>query len=156
MTKLSSFSSHSTGTHQMQQSLLQLWGSSESSRWEDGKRFFLLWPKALLGTRAATWTAPWRQLQLRGNECYYYRNLSGEVLLLRMFKTRPGRTVAAAQQKMDGRGASWASSFCRIALLLIGKLRHPRCCKLDVRLSNHRLPSHCSTAPSFFCVLLCW
>lgn len=156
VTEFSSFSPRPTGTHQRQQNLLQWRGSSESSRREDGKRFFLLRPTALLSTGAATWTAPWRQLQLRGNECCYYRNLSREVLLLRMFKTRPDRTVAAAQQKMDGGGTSVASSFCRISLLLIGKLRDPWCCKLDVRLFNHCLPSHCSAAVSFFCALLCW
>lgn len=37
--------------------------------------------------------------------------LSREALLLRMFKTRPVLKVAAAQQKIDGRGSSLASSF---------------------------------------------
>lgn len=68
-----------------------------------------------------------------------------------MFKTRPDRTVAEAQQKMDDIDASLASSFCGISLVLIRKLRPTVLQTKCMRHSNHHYQS---AKPLLHCHLL--
>lgn len=77
--------------------------------------------------------------------------LSREALLLRMFKTRPDLKVAAAQQKIDGRGSSFASSFLWHFTVVNWKVEKLIACKLDVALFNHHLV-HCH--PLLLCFVL--
>lgn len=95
-------------------------------------------------------------------------NSNSEETNATIIETSPGKSSCSGCLKL-GQTEQWQHTtengwqrcflslqlFCRISLLLIGKLRDSGRCKLDVQLFNHRLSSYCSTASSFFCVMLC-
>lgn len=95
-------------------------------------------------------------------------NSNSEETNATIIETSPGKSSCSGCLKL-GQTEQWQHTtengwqrrflslqlFCRISLFLIGKLRDSGHCKLDVQLFNHHLSSYCSTASSFFCVMLC-